>query len=177
MKIVIVKSLLFTLFLIGFSFSGKSQEMSNQKIDSLLKTVVGETDGQLGNWQFIIGEVFFVCLTDETNNRMRIIAPIVKESEMEEGALANCMAANFHTALDVKYALSEGILWSVFIHPLQELSDDQFKDGLRQVYNAAVTYGDSYSSTELVFPSQESEQQRKENEEKEKKIKKGLEDS
>lgn len=133
--------------------------MNNQKIDSLINSLSEEVEGGQGQWQFSVGETLFICLTDETHNRMRVIAPIIEEKEMDVDDAKRCLVANFHTALDVKYALSEGIVWAVFIHPLKELSDDQFKDGVRQVYNAAVTYGDSFSSTELVFPSPKMEEE------------------
>ena len=62
------------------------------------------------------------------------------------------MVANFHSALDVKYALSDEIIWSVYVHPLKELSEEQVADAVKQVYTAAKTFGSSYSSTNLVFP-------------------------
>jgi hypothetical protein len=83
---------------------------------------------------------------------MRIIAPIVETKDVEEEQLLNMLVANFHSALDVKYALSDEVIWSVFIHPLKELSDHQVLDAIDQVFSAATTFGTSYSSTDLVFP-------------------------
>jgi len=60
--------------------------------------------------------------------------------------------ANFHTALDIKYAISDDVLWSAFIHPLRELTVAQVKDALSQVYYANITFGTTYTSTDLVFP-------------------------
>ena len=62
------------------------------------------------------------------------------------------MVANFHSVLDVKYALSDEIIWSVYAHPLKELSELQVVDAIQQVYAAAITFGGSYSSTNMVFP-------------------------
>ncbi|MEM7382181.1 MAG: hypothetical protein AAF361_13425, partial [Bacteroidota bacterium] len=84
--------------------------------------------------------------------RMRIISPIVEREQLEEDQLLNALVANFHSALDVKYALSDEIIWSVFAHPLKELSEHQVLDAIEQVYLAALTFGTSYSSTNLVFP-------------------------
>mgnify|MGYP000279780697 CR=1 FL=1 len=66
--------------------------------------------------------------------------------------MLNALVANFHSVLDVKYALSDEIIWSVYAHPLQELSELQVVDAIQQVYAAALTFGSSYSSTNLVFP-------------------------
>lgn len=115
---------------------------------------------QANMWQFLMIETPMICITDENNNRMRIVAPIKKVEEMEEGELTKCMEANFHTALDVKYAISEGVVWSVFIHPLKELSNNQVVDALTQVRAAAQTYGRDYNSTDLVFPKSEKKERR-----------------
>ena len=93
-----------------------------------------------------------ICIHDETANRMRIISPIVERSKLEEKELLNALVANFHSVLDVKYALSDEIIWSVYTHPLKELSDAQVVDAIQQVYAAALTFGGSYSSTNMVFP-------------------------
>jgi len=65
--------------------------------------------------------------------------------------MLECMEANFHTALDSKYAISNNILWSAFIHPLKELTERQLIDAVSQVYSAARTFGSSYSSGALSF--------------------------
>jgi hypothetical protein len=83
---------------------------------------------------------------------MRIITPIMETKNLEEEQLLNMLVANFHSALDVKYALSDEIIWSVFIHPLKELSEHQVLDAIDQVYAASATFGATYSSTDLVFP-------------------------
>ncbi|MEM1124681.1 MAG: hypothetical protein AAGJ18_29850, partial [Bacteroidota bacterium] len=54
-------------------------------------------------------------------------------------------------ALDAKYALYSGFVVSLFTHPLQELTEDQFKDAVKQVAVAAQNFGTTYSSTDLIF--------------------------
>ncbi|MDT0608490.1 hypothetical protein [Croceitalea rosinachiae] len=102
--------------------------------------------------QFSINSGLLICIYDENANRMRIISPIVKREELTEDELLNALVANFHSALDVKYALSDEIIWSVYTHPLRELGDAQVVDAIQQVYAAAITFGNTYSSTNLVFP-------------------------
>jgi len=83
---------------------------------------------------------------------MRIISPITEIFKLDDDELKNALVANFHTALDVKYAISDDLLWAVFIHPLKELSEEQVKDAMLQVYSASVNFGTTYSSTNLIFP-------------------------
>jgi len=136
----------------GFSLFVQSQEMTGEKLNSLIEQSA-ETMEQNGNSiRFSYRERPLICIYDENANRMRIISPIVERKDIGEDELLNAMVANFHSALDVKYALSDEIIWAVFIHPLKELADHQVLDAIEQVYNASTTFGTTYSSTNLVFP-------------------------
>lgn len=142
----------FLLFgILNFSLV-RAQEMNPEKLIELV-TQVSDTVQPNGNQiQFLYKQRPLVCVYDENANRMRIISPIVETKDLEEEQLLNALVANFHSALDVKYALSDEIMWSVFVHPLKELSDHQVLDAIDQVHAASVTFGSTYSSTNLVFP-------------------------
>ena len=107
--------------------------------------------GNNGRWQLLYKQVPMMVVTAPDADRMRIIAPITDAAALDESTLQDCMTANFHSALDVKYAISDGVLWSVYIHPLSPLTEEQITSALSQVYSAVVTYGTTYSSTELIF--------------------------
>ena len=92
-----------------------------------------------------------LCVTDVRANRMRIISPITQADLLTKDLMLDALTANFHTALDVRYAISQGLVWSAFIHPLQELSDYEVEEALNQVYLAAATFGTTFSSTPMVF--------------------------
>ena len=126
-------------------------QMNNARLDQLIRHLDENTNGQLGNWSFTIENVGLQVITDEDANRMRIIAPIIKASVLDKKQLYRLMQANFDTALDVRYAIANGILWSTFIHPLGSLSDDDFLTALGQTVNAAITFGSSYSSGVLNY--------------------------
>lgn len=128
-----------------------AQKMDNKRLEKIINSASDSVQGQVGYWQFKYFDRYFLLITDETHNRMRIVSPIVEEEKLDEDYFKKCLEANYHSALDVKYALSDGLLWSVFIHPLKELSEAQVKDAIAQVYSAAATFGYSYTSTELVF--------------------------
>ena len=163
------KTLIF-LFVLFFSSNGFAQKMNNKSIDKILKTQVDSIQGSNGFWQFMYKDRFMLLLTDENNNRMRIVSPVVEVKELTQELMLASLAANFHTALDVKYALSEEVLWSVFIHPLKELSDEQLTDALSQVYSAAENFGTTFSSTDLVFPGSAGDGEKEEEKPKEKKM-------
>ncbi|HBK72071.1 MAG TPA: hypothetical protein DDZ39_10535 [Flavobacteriaceae bacterium] len=151
-------SILLMIFMVFmFAHSGQSQSMTNDKLEKIIYVIADSLRGNTGNWQFMIKERMLVCVTDEKNNRMRIMSPIIEQKKLAYVDMLKLMEANFHTALDVKYAISDDLLWSVYIHPLKELTKEELLSAINQVYAAAITYGTSYSSTGLTFPNKKEE--------------------
>ena len=153
MKTILSFSMFFCLFL--FPSKHFSQGTNNTQLDSLISMVGDSIQGIEGMWQFQFKGRHLWVITDEDHNRMRIISPIALIEDLEKEHIMNAMTANFHTALDVKYAISEELMWAVFIHPLQELQHHQFVDAILQVFLAAENFGSTYASTELIFPGGE----------------------
>jgi len=146
--------LLLTALSLALNACSQNKEMSNEKLGAIINNLSEHVEGENGNWKFIIDSTLFICIADVSHNRMRIISPVEDLTKVTEEQLLKCMEANFHTVLDSKYAISEGTLWSVFIHPLKELSEEQVISAIAQVYSTAKTYGSVYSSGLLSFPKQ-----------------------
>ncbi len=143
------------IFLLSFLFIGlfiHSQNMTIIKLDKIFHNASDSIISKQSQWRFIIKKVPFIAIADSTHNRMRIISPIAESNRLTNELKTTSLMANFHTALDVKYAISDEVLWSVFIHPLKELSENQVYDAISQVYYAHVNFGSTFSSTSLVFP-------------------------
>jgi len=147
-----MRYIFFTIAMFFSLTNAISQDMSPEKLLEILEQESDTLQSNGNSFQFLIKDVVLICVFDEAANRMRIVSPIVEREKIGEEELLNALVANFHSALDVKYALSDEIIWSVYIHPLRELSENQVIDAVQQVYNAARTFGGSYSSTTLVFP-------------------------
>ncbi len=126
-------------------------EMNNLKMGVILEKIGDKVEGVAGNWQVVYGEQVLFIITDEANNRMRIFTPIADQKDIDKTELATMLEANFHAALDAKYALYSGFVVSLFTHPLKELTDHQFKDAVKQVAVAGQNFGTTYSSTDLIF--------------------------
>jgi hypothetical protein len=151
MKTLFLSALLLTTTL-GCAQTPERQEMDNYKMDAILHRVADTVEGIPGRWQFLIKDRLFLAVTDANANRMRIMSPVVEIDKLDEEIKTKALLANFHSVLDAKYAISDEYLWSVFIHPLKELTEAQLEDAIYQVYNANVTFGSSFSSTNLIFP-------------------------
>lgn len=142
----------FLLIFLSFPYFLFSQNMTVKELVSIIQQEADTALVEGNSVRFLFNESMLICIHDESANRMRIISPIVEREKLGEEELLNALVANFHTALDVKYALSDEIVWSVYAHPLKELTEAQVIDAIQQVYAAAITFGQSYSSTNLSFP-------------------------
>lgn len=102
-------------------------------------------------FEFVIQDVPVIVITDARADRMRAMVPIRSSEGLSPADLTRLMQANFDTALDARYAIAQGRLWGIFIHPLSPLEPGQFVSGLAQTVNVALTYGQSYSGGASVF--------------------------
>ena len=125
--------------------------MTNDRLDGLIRQTSKTVKGEAGYWQFTIGGRDILVITDARHNRMRIMSPVAAQDQLDKAELIRLLEANFGSALDSKYALRDKTLWSVFTHPLAELTDEQFLDCMAQVANLADNFGGSYASSNLIF--------------------------
>lgn len=153
---------IFPAYLIGQNSDKLFHKMDNVKMGEILRNTSESVEGIPGNWQIVYGEQILFIITDEAHNRMRIFTPIAEQEEIGREELEKMLEANFHAALDAKYALYGGFVVSLFTHPLGELTPEQFKDALKQVAVAGQNFGTTYSSTDLIFGgNQEAEESNK----------------
>ena len=127
------------------------QKTTLQNLKTILQEVTTNLKGENGQWSFTFEEVSMAMLTNEKHDRMRVIAPVLEVDNLKIEHYQKMLEANFHTALDTRYAISGGIVYSTFIHPLSPLRDTQFASALMQVANLAKTFGSTYSSRELNY--------------------------
>jgi hypothetical protein len=102
-------------------------------------------------FEFTLEDIPVIVITDPRADRMRAMVPIRSADGIEKDELMRLMQANFDAALDARYAVAQGRLWGVFIHPLSPLERKQFLSGIVQTINVARTYGSAYSGGAMVF--------------------------
>ncbi|WP_110986104.1 type III secretion system chaperone family protein [Acaryochloris thomasi] len=126
-----------------------------QDLEEILKTEAENLQVEGGQLAFSYDGRTMVILTSETHDRMRIIAPIASEDTLTDEQRKELLAANFSSALDGRYAVSNGVIFAAFLHPLSTLDESEFKSALRQVSALVANYGGSYSSGEIQFGAQQ----------------------
>ncbi len=125
-----------------------------QSISEILDEVSTLLESGEGCWKVEYGNRVLFLIVDEEHDRMRMMTPILKEKDLDEGDLWEVMEANFDRSLDARYAIGDGVLWSLFLHPLTDLSRNLFLDGLDQVVTLANNFGGSFCSSDIIFGSE-----------------------
>lgn len=105
------------------TFNGRAQGMNPQKLLNIITQVPDSLITSGNSFQFSYKDRPLICIYDENANRVRIISPIVERAKIGEEELLNAVVANFHCVLDVKYTLSDELIWSVFVHPLKNFQN------------------------------------------------------
>lgn len=135
------------------------QKMTVERLGQLLEAVdEGVSKGSEGHiWSLTIEDVKVTVIADPEADRMRMIVPIMDAKDLTETLQMRVLQANFDTALDARYAVAKGTVWSTFIHPLGALTDRQALSGLGQTVNLVKSFGTTFSSGALLFGGGDSE--------------------
>lgn len=145
--------LIFMMFilLLGALPAKAEEPMTLPRLEEIVRAVDPEAEITPRAMALTIEEIPVIIVHDASMNRMRAMTAIRSADAIPPEELMRMMQANFDSALDARYAVAQGRLWSVYIHPLGELGKDEFLQGLGQVVNLALTYGSTYTSGALTF--------------------------
>ena len=138
-------------FLLVTNISIAQDQMSQALMESIVKGMAAESKGEGGVIEFTYGDVEMYLISDVKHNRMRIIAPIVEYKDLSLTHVDSILESNFHKSLDARYAVSDGVLYSAYIHPLSSLNQKQLESAVFQVANLALSFGTEYTSGTLQF--------------------------
>lgn len=125
--------------------------MTLERMAEIVKTIDPEARIVGPAMEFTLDDIPVIVITDPRADRMRAMVPIRSADGLDPEELMRLMQANFDSALDARYAVAQGRLWGVFIHPLSPLEREQFISAVIQTVNVARTYGSAYASGAMTF--------------------------
>ncbi len=134
-----------------------AEELAPEVVEALesIANVIAALDADAkrrgNNWELTHDDRTLLVVTDTGAARMRIISPIAEVSALPDAAMERLLQANFDTALDARYAVAQGLVWSVFLHPLDSLTTRDFASGILQTKSLADTFGTTFSSGALNY--------------------------
>lgn len=161
MPVILSKPLVSALFLFSIFATTTvlaDTVMDNKTLQKIITAQAQDHEKSENIVKFAYNGVAMIAITDERYDRMRIIAPILPYEQVTPAQVDTMMYANFHSALDARYAVSDGVLYSTFIHPLASLSQDAIISALNQVASLALSFGGEYSSKGISFGGEQEEE-------------------
>ncbi len=129
--------------------------MTLDRLESIIKEIGTNVKVDQNQILFDYEDKMVLVVADSRANRMRILIPVVEAEQLTGEQFSKMMIANFHTALDGRYAISNGVVYSVFVHPLSSLQENDFRSAVSQVKALATSFGTTYSSGTSVFGAPE----------------------
>ncbi len=125
--------------------------MTIDRIETIIERLDEDYERNGNSILFSFAERQILLVSDPEADRMRIMIPVNDAAALDPEELMRLMQANFDSALDARYAIANGTLWSTFLHRLSTLTEVDFLSGIGQTINTADSFGTSYSSGEFVF--------------------------
>ena len=126
-------------------------KMTPKAMVDLIKSFDAKAQEKANLISFRVNDREVLIVHDAKSDRMRAITPIAQASLLDEALLLRMAQANYDSALDARYAVADGLVWSVFIHPLGSLEQEELISAIAQVVTAAETFGLTYTSGATVF--------------------------
>lgn len=143
-----MRNFLFCLAVVAqplFAQDAPEPAMDAARMGDILRAIDPEAVQRGIATELTIDDVPIMVIVDEPSDRMRAMVPIRSAEGIAPEELQRMMQANFDTALDARYAVAQGRVWGVFIHPLSPLEREQLISGLIQTVNLARSYGQAYT--------------------------------
>lgn len=127
--------------------------MTTSGIAKILDSYLTDLEGQVGFWRGMREDVPIYVFSDDSHDRVRLMAPVGELKDLDPKLLQVLLQANYDRALDAKYAMRGFEIWSVSVHPLATLAPDDFASFLDQVVALVKNTGTTYASSDLMFQS------------------------
>lgn len=131
--------------------------MDDPGLDEILKRLDPNVVLRGAVRQVAVENRLLLVVSDARADRMRVMTRIRSAEGLPANLAERMLQANFDAVLDARYAIAQGQVWSVFIHPLSPLTERQLLSGVAQVITAAETFGGAFTSGALVFGGGDSE--------------------
>lgn len=125
--------------------------MTQEQLHAIIAETAKDVQVQGNMIAFRLGDTQLLAISDTAADRMRIIAPVKPLEQATPKELLASLYANFHTVLDARYAVSDGIIFAAYLHPLSPLTREQIVSAIQQVAAARESFGTGYSSGGPAF--------------------------
>jgi hypothetical protein len=124
----------------------RDEPMTPAKLEAALRKQADDVETVEGQLRFSFGGVRMVCVYDVHADRMRVVATVAEESILTVASARILLQANFSKTYDARYALHDGVLYAVYLHPLSTLDPRELEAALPQVARLVRNFGSTFSA-------------------------------
>ncbi|MEO1474288.1 MAG: hypothetical protein AAFS03_10225 [Pseudomonadota bacterium] len=125
--------------------------MTGERLGFLIQQIDENAVARQNGYIFRIADRNMMAVFDETADRMRILSPILPTDGLPQELYERMLQANYDSVLDVRYAIANGQIWSVFLHRLSSLTDQDLLSGVAQTAISVDTFGSTFTSGVFTF--------------------------
>ena len=139
------------LMLLTSSVAAQEVPMTVERLSEIVLDIDPDAALTPNGLELTLEDIPLLIVVAPEADRMRAMVSIASAEDVTPEEMLRMMQANFDTALDARYAVAQGRVWGVFIHPLAALEREQLLSGLAQTVNLARSYGSLYTGGANVF--------------------------
>ena len=125
--------------------------MNNHTLGLLLQQRLPAIEGESGRWTVPIDDLTLYVLTDEMHDRIRIMIPVAEIEQRDRDLMRVLLLSNFDRTLMARYAINDGLVFSMFLHQLSLLTEAILDNALDSVITLAHNTGSSFASSNLLY--------------------------
>jgi hypothetical protein len=125
--------------------------MTQTRMELLFAAHVEAIMGPPGAIQTRVDGINIYLISDPARDRMRIMAPVARMNPANPRLAPLLLQANFQNTLDARYAVSDDLIYALYLHPLSSLTPELIESGLAQVVSLGKTFGSTFSSDQYQF--------------------------
>ena len=135
----------------GETADAESAGMTQYEMEIVFAGEVEKIEGPAGAIRTQIDTFNVYLVSDVGFDRMQILMPIARTDGLDRRVFNALLEANFQKTLDARYAVSEGVVYGIYLHPISTLTPAMIRSALEQVVNLGRTYGTTFSSQTQPF--------------------------
>ncbi len=123
-----------------------SGPMDQARMELIFAEQVAAIEGPSGALRTIHDGVELYLISDPENDQMRLVSRIASVDQLDPRVFGILLQANFYLTFDARYALSEGIVFGVYVHPISSLTRAELISAFEQVVALEKNFGTTFSS-------------------------------
>lgn len=125
--------------------------MTPHQIEENLRLRFDDLKSTGERFQTRCGEHDLIVVADGESDRLRIMVPVAAIDRDDAMTFRRLLEANFSSALDARYAIFNGVLWTLYLAPLSSLTTHQVDCAVTQVIELARSTGSAYTANPALI--------------------------